>query len=336
MAERTAHLVDHVLPDVPIRQWVLTFPHTLRYQMAWDHALCRAVVGALLRAVTGALRRRARIVGVADGRSGAVAVIQRFGGAVNLNVHVHALVLDGVYARDTSGALHLHPAAPLTSLDVDEVLATVEAYIRRVLVRRRRADGESGDVGDGWQEEAPLLAGLAAASVQGRVTVGAARRVRTTAAGADLGDDACHARHDAFDLHARLQVPAGQRDRLERVCRYLLRPPLATERMALTETGQVRLQLRHPWTDGTTHVEFEPVAFLERLAVLVPRPRVNLIVYYGVLAPRAAWRPEMVPGSERGEAGHESAGEPYAKATQRGTPRGYRWAELLRRTSGRM
>ena len=85
MAERTAHLVDHVLPDVPIRQWVLTLPHTVRYQMAWDHTLCRAVVGALLRAVTGALRRRARLAGVVVGRSGAVAVIQRFGGALNLN-----------------------------------------------------------------------------------------------------------------------------------------------------------------------------------------------------------------------------------------------------------
>lgn len=55
MAERMAQLVDHVLPDVPVRQWVLTLPHTLRYQMAWEHARCRAVVGALLRAVTGAL-----------------------------------------------------------------------------------------------------------------------------------------------------------------------------------------------------------------------------------------------------------------------------------------
>ena len=153
-----------------------------------------------------------------------------------------------MYARDTSGALHFHPAAPLTSLDVDEVLATVEAHVRRVLARRGRTDGEGGDVGDGWQEEAPLLAGLAAASVHGAVTLGAARRVRTTvAADADWGDDVCHARSQGFDLHAGLQVPAGQRDRLERVCRYLLRPPVATERVTLTEAGQVRLALRHPW-----------------------------------------------------------------------------------------
>jgi len=86
MAERAAHLLDHVFPDVPVRQWVLSLPYRLRYQLAWDHDLCRAVVGVFLRAVLGFLRARARDAGVDDGRGGAVAVIQRFGGALNLNV----------------------------------------------------------------------------------------------------------------------------------------------------------------------------------------------------------------------------------------------------------
>ena len=54
MAERAAHLVDHVLPAVPIRQWVLTLPHRLRYQLAWDHTLCRAVLAVYARALLGA------------------------------------------------------------------------------------------------------------------------------------------------------------------------------------------------------------------------------------------------------------------------------------------
>ena len=60
MAERAAHLVDHVFPRVPVRQWVLSLPHRLRYRLAWDHDLCRAVVGRTLRAVLGFHRRRAR------------------------------------------------------------------------------------------------------------------------------------------------------------------------------------------------------------------------------------------------------------------------------------
>ncbi|OFW29482.1 MAG: hypothetical protein A3H97_00960 [Acidobacteria bacterium RIFCSPLOWO2_02_FULL_65_29] len=51
----------------------------------------------------------------------------------------------------------------------------------------------------------------------------------------------------------------------------------------MTGAGQVLLQFRQPWRDGTTHLVFDPVEFLGRLAVLVPRPRINLILYHGVL-----------------------------------------------------
>ena len=61
MAERAAHLVEHVFPDVPVRQWVLTAPHQLRYLLAWNHGLTRAVVGVFMRGVLGWLRRRARV-----------------------------------------------------------------------------------------------------------------------------------------------------------------------------------------------------------------------------------------------------------------------------------
>ena len=62
MAEQAANLVESVLPWVPVRQWVLTVPHRLRYRLAFDHALCRAVVGVFVRAVRGWYRRRARVV----------------------------------------------------------------------------------------------------------------------------------------------------------------------------------------------------------------------------------------------------------------------------------
>jgi hypothetical protein len=96
---RVAHLVDRVLPAVPMRQWVLTMPPRVRYLLAWDHALTRAVASVYLRAVLGWLRRRARRQGVREGQGGAVAIVQRFGGALNLNVHVHTIVADGVFVR---------------------------------------------------------------------------------------------------------------------------------------------------------------------------------------------------------------------------------------------
>ena len=214
-----------------------------------------------------------------------------------LNVHVHALVLDGVFARDGAGVLHFHRAPRLTALDVAEVLATVEPGLTRLLARLGLGERDAAaSAPDGWAEDAPVLAGLAAASVQGVMALGPRRGARLLRPGVRWEEDeatapdGCHARANGFDLHAGLVVPAGQRERLERICRYALRSPVSQERLHVTDDGQVRLQLRQPWRDGTADVVFDPVEFLGRLAVLVPRPRINLILYHGVLAPRAAWR----------------------------------------------
>ena len=341
MAERAAHLVDRVFPRVPVRQWVLSLPPRLRYRLAWDHALCRAVVGRTMRAILGFLRRRAREDGVKDGRSGAVTIVQRFGGSVNLNVHYHAIVLDGVFAND-GDTVRFHPCPPLDAADVDEVLATLTAYVGRLLAQRGSDDG---GMLDEWADEAPVLAGLAAASVQGRVALGsrAGARVRRRGdprAGATdpSGLGPCHARHNGFDLHAGLCVPADQGDRLERICRYALRPPVAQDHLQLTDEGQVRLELRRPWANGTTHLLFDPVELLERLAALTPRPRINLILYHGVLAPRAAWRSRVVQfgaaASPGAAAEPDAAADGHLKAAACRHTRNYRWAELMRRSLG--
>jgi hypothetical protein len=81
---------------------------------------------------------------------------------------------------------------------------------------------------------------------------------------------------------------------------YALRPPLAQERLHRTSDGEIWLTLRHRWADGTTHLCFDPLELLERLAVLTSRPRVNLILYYGILPPRAAWRGALVPATSFG------------------------------------
>ena len=148
----------------------------------------------------------------------------------------------------------------------------------------------------------------------------------------------CHAHIAGFDLHAGLVTRAGQRDRLERLCRYALRPPLAQDRLHVSGEGKIWLTLRHRWADGTTHLRFDPLELLERLAVLTPRPRVNLILYYGVLAPRAAWRAALVPATrgavqawkaESSVGASEDAG--HAGPSRAGA---YQWTERMRRTFG--
>jgi hypothetical protein len=344
MAERAAHLVDHVFPVVPVRQWVLSLPHRLRYVLAWDHALCRAVTGVFVRAVLGSLRRRARRQGARDGRGGAVAIIQRFGAALNLNIHVHALVLDGVYVEEGVG-LRFHACDAPTDDEMDRLLGSIERRLQRLLARRGVVDAVGDDGGaDRWREEAPVLAGIAAASVRGHLALGerAGAAVRRGGASAELlalapqGLGPCHARRNGFDLHAGVIVPPRDRARLERLCRYALRPPIAQERLHRTPEGQVILDLRHRWADGTTYLVFEPLELLERLTSLTPRPRINLLLYYGVLGARSAWRSRIAAiDRKRSEArsavtrdGVSAPGRPDRPKTN------WLWAELMRRSFG--
>ena len=91
MAERSAHLIDAVLPQVPIRQWVLSLPFRLRYALAWNHDLCRAVLGEFAAALLGFYTDRAAARGILHGQTGAVTAIQRAGGSLNLNCRVRYL-----------------------------------------------------------------------------------------------------------------------------------------------------------------------------------------------------------------------------------------------------
>ncbi|MEO8255714.1 MAG: transposase zinc-binding domain-containing protein [Acidobacteriota bacterium] len=114
-----------------------------------------------------------------------------------------------VYARGRAGVLTFHPIRCLTALDVEEVLATVEPRITRLLDRRGLGDDDAeGSTPDAWVDEAPVLAGLAAASVQGTVALGPQRGVRLRRLGDPREEGelpaagSCHARGNGFDLHA--------------------------------------------------------------------------------------------------------------------------------------
>ena len=115
---------------------------------------------------------------------------------------------------------------------------------------------------------------------------------------------------------------------------------MAEERLQVTPDGQVLLRLRHRWSDGTTHILFEPTEFLERLAAITPRPRVNLVLYYGVRAPRASWRSAVVgDGAATAHGGADGArdgGGAPADAERRSTtdPATRSWAALMRRAFG--
>ena len=138
---------------------------------------------------------------------------------------------------------------------------------------------------------------------------------------------------DGFSLHAAVRVDAHDRKRLEQLCRYITRPALSDERVQLNAAGQVELKLKTPWRDGTTHLVMSPLEFMQRLAALVPRPRLHLIRFHGVLAPNAKLRPVVVPqGPEVQERASEAVvADECEVETVLTRPQRISWARLLKR-----
>lgn len=103
MAESAALLVDEVLPEQPMRQWVLSFPFQLRFMFASRPEIMGRVLGIVYRVVATHLVKKAGYT-KKSAQTGAVTLIQRFGSALNLNIHFHMLFLDGVYVDQPNGA----------------------------------------------------------------------------------------------------------------------------------------------------------------------------------------------------------------------------------------
>ena len=153
---------------------------------------------------------------------------------------------------------------------------------------------------DGDSDEARTLRPLQAAACTYRIAFGprAGQKVLTVQGAmpreTDFKQTLC-ADIDGFSLHATVRCGADDRQALEQLCRYITRPALANERVQTNATGQVVLKLKTPWRDGTTHLVMSPLEFMQRLAALVPRPRLHLIRFHGVLAPNAKLRALVVP-----------------------------------------
>lgn len=216
----------------------------------------------------------------------------------------HSLVLDGVYAPGPEGALRLHPLPPSGNAEVERVVARVARRIARLLERRGHGPEANPTEADALAEEEPLLGQLYGASVAGRI----ATRRRAGRPVVRVGDcidpedlpalegERC-ASASGVSLHANVALPARDRRRLERPCRYAARPPVATDRLSRLEDGRLLYRLKHRWQDATTHVVFEPRELLEKLPALAPPPPFHLVRYRGIFGPCAGDRDRVMPGS---------------------------------------
>jgi Putative transposase len=98
-------------------------------------------------------------------------------------------------------------------------------------------------------------------------------------------------RHVAANTH----IPAHRRDQLERLIRYTARGAVSLECLEQDAHGDLIYTFTKPWSDGTTGIKLSPVELLEKLAALVPLPRVHLVRYGGCLAPHSKLRDVIIP-----------------------------------------
>jgi hypothetical protein len=181
------------------------------------------------------------------------------------------------------------------------------------------------------RDDAPELAWTMAASVQQRLAFGerAGQRVRRIGAGFDVDGEAptltsprC-ASVQGFSLHANTQVPVHRRDQLERLLRYTARGAVSLERLTQDANGDLVYTFTHPWSDGTTGIRLAPLELLEKLAALVPLPRMHLVRYGGCLVPHSHLRGAIIPAPRQ-------QGMEAEAATVTASPRWSR-ARLLKR-----
>jgi hypothetical protein len=341
MAQTAAHLVTRVLPWVPTRQWVVSVPVPLRYWMAASQELT-AQVHTIIRTTIGQYYvNQAVTCGVPRDQvqPGSVTFLQRFGSALNVNLHFHCVFLEGVYCDRTEASLkpRFVTSEPPTDTDIADVVQTISHRV----IRKLRSLGyleAGGDAAvatgsDPLVEDAPELARTLAASVQQRIAFGerAGQKVRRIGSGFGyegevprLTGPQC-ASVQGFSLHAHTHIPAHRRDQLECLLRYTARGAVSLERLEQDAHGDLVYTFTHPWSDGTTGIRLSPVELLEKLAALVPLPHVHLVRYGGCLAPHSHLRGAIRPTPRQ-------QGLDGAEAHPR-TPY-WPWARLLGRVFG--
>jgi len=311
------------MPEVPLRQWVLSVPFELRLLLARDPRALTAVGRIFVQEIFRSQRERAGLSGLRSTASGAVCFPQRFGGSTNLNVHFHVVVPDGVFTAAKSAARADFWRLPTPDrMDLETLTVNVEMRVVGWLRRHGFLDNDPDE-----PPTEPVARSALDACLQGSLGLGELTAMPSRPGPSDDGHEALPApprsrRRSAhvrgFDVHAGVVVSASDREGHERLLRYCARPPLSLERLSVLSDGRIAYAIRKPW-GNETHRVMSPLQFLARLAALIPPPRHPLIRFYGVFAPHSSWRAKVVPVRspcchQRSENGIRSA-QPTAAAT---------------------
>jgi len=324
MNDEAAHLVNHVLPEIPHRQWVLSFPYHLRFLMACSQKLTNVAFRIFMQSVNAYQGKKAKGFGLKNVQTGSVLFIQRFGSALNLNIHGHAIFADGVFYK--VGAEYKFYRLPQPTLE-DLILLTEQ--IQKKVLRKIEKLGLSETDQTVFDENA--LGELSAMSIAQKAGFGersgqglrhyGARKIEV-----DPDDeDSFSANVGGYSLNARVVIAGNQRKKLERLIRYMARGPIASARLTEIFPNKLLYEMKTAWKGGTTHVSFSPLDFIARLAALIPPPRMNMVRYHGCFAPNFKDRKKIVKRQPQTKV--STPGVPVLEKVRRGR---LRWAEMLK------
>jgi len=318
MNDEAAHLVDHVLPQVTSRQWVLSFPYKLRYQMAHNPRLTNKILSIFTVVISSYHKKKAKKYGIKNSQIGAVTFIQRFGSALNLNVHFHTLFSDGVYYKTETGEYKFLRLGEPAKEEFIFLASKIQDKVNTLVKKLGLNDLEQESFDDALLNDVATLSIGHKAGFGDRAGHGL-RRFGLKKIEVDLeANDPFSANVGGFSLNARVWVGGRDRTKLEKLIRYMARGPLATERLSESAPNLLIYKMKTMWRDGTTHLSFSYLDFIARLVALIPPARMNLVRYHGVFAPNFKDRKLVVPKKV-------IASKPSA------TPARMLWSQMLKR-----
>jgi hypothetical protein len=293
MANCAAHFVDRVVPDVPVRQYVLSLPFELRRLAAFKQDVLGALVKMFIEAVSARYRTRAKLKGT---EVGAITFLQRFGGSLNLNLHLHVAFLDGVFTRDEARRVQFHPAPAPDAAELREIVRRVH---KRAIAWLRR-HGYVDETKLGGSNEAPGQGALdACAAIAMQRGAFAKLAAEDDAAREAASDEPARLRfaaeHEGFNVHAGVHIAAGDDAGRERLFRYGARPAMALDRLRRLPDGRFAYRVKYARAGRAKHRIMTALELLARIAAILPPPRFPLTRVHGVLAPRSSWRKDVVP-----------------------------------------
>jgi hypothetical protein len=149
MVETAAHLVDHVFPKLPVRQWVVSFPKRLRYFLQHDGKVRSAALQIVLRIIEDHIRARSPRASP-TARIGAVAFLHQFGSSLNAHTHFHVCVIDGVFEVTSEDGLAFFEATPDTA-EIAEVQTKIRRRVLRMFVQRGLIESDEAKTMLAWE-----------------------------------------------------------------------------------------------------------------------------------------------------------------------------------------